>query len=481
MYVGVVIGALNVMILFPKFFSQEDFGLYTVLISFAALCSTLITLGSTTSFIKFYPFYSSHLKPKENDLPFWTMLFTAIGAVIFVVCSLSFRHLIERKFGGNSPLFVQYFYLTIPLTLSFTAIIVMEPFAWMIRQTIVSNFVKEVPFRIFTTLLIAAYILHWITMQQFFWLFSLIYVPGVLILSWILLQDGTIKIVPKISRVTRRLYDKILIFTSFHFSGIIINILPKTIDGIMLASINGLSTAAIYTLSINFLALMEIPQRGMLGIASALISEAWKNRDMTKIKEMYRKTSLNLLIIGILIFGVLYPNMDNLIRFEGQDYALIKEIFLLGGIGKLVDMGMGMNQQIIGYSKYWRVDFFTSVAFVVVTIVVNYLCIRHWAATGAAIGNSVCLIGFNVLRFVYNWRLFRLQPFTNNTVYALLMGAVAILPASLMPYLGNMFLDAIVRAGVFALLFAGGILYFNISSDFSDMYRMFVRRLKTEK
>ncbi|MFT4202519.1 MAG: lipopolysaccharide biosynthesis protein [Chitinophagaceae bacterium] len=481
MYGGVVIGALNVMVLFPKFFTLEAFGLYNVLLECSVFFATIITLGSLTSFVKFYPVYASHLKPKENDLPFWTVLVITVSAGLFVLFCFLFPELIEQKFGKNSKLFVDNFYLLLPLTLSFTAILVMEAFCWMIRKTIVSNFVKEVPFRLAVLLLIVLYALHWIDWHQFFLFFSLIYIPGGVILLATIIKDGSVKIVPTKSKVTKRLYKKILTFTSFHFSGLVISILPKSFDAMMLASTNGLESTGVYSMSLYFLALMEIPQRSMMGIASALISEAWKNKNKAKIKEMYHKTSLNLFIVGILIFGVLYPNMDNLVRFEGDDYALIKQLFLVGSIGKLVDMGMGMNQQILGYSKYWRIDFFTSAIFVVLTVAVNYWSIHQWGTIGAAIGNTICLTGFNLLRFFYNWKLFRLQPFTKNTVYAALIGIAALLPTLWLPYIGNMYVDAAVRVVVFGGLFGLGILYFKISSDFSDMHRMFVERLKTKK
>lgn len=481
MYIGVAIGALNLMILIPKFFTKEELGLYTVLVDCSFFFASLITLGSLTTLVKFYPTYAHHLKPKENDLPFWAILVSSIGAILFVCFCLFFPELIEKKFGKNSKLFVDNFYLLIPLTLSFAAILVMEVFCWMIKKTVVSNFVKEVPFRIMVLILVLLYIFHVINWHQFFLLFSFVYIPGVVILIYTLIKDGSIKIVPKTSYVTKRLYHKVITFTSFHFSGILINILPKTIDQVMLASINGLESTAVYSMSIYCLTLIEIPQRSMIGIASALISESWKNKNKTKLKEMYHKTSLNLLIVSILIFGVMYPNMDNLIRFEGVGYELIKPLFFIGGIAKIIDMGMGMNQQILGYSKYWRIDFATSAIFVIITVVVNYAFIHKWGTIGAAVGNALCITGFNLLRFFYNWKLFRLQPFTIQTIYALLIGVASIFPALLLPYLGNIFLDTIVRSILFVSLYGLGILYFNISSDFSDMYRMFVNRLKTRQ
>ena len=53
MYVGVAIGALNVMILIPKFFTKEELGLYNVLLDCSLFFASLITLGSLSTFVKF--------------------------------------------------------------------------------------------------------------------------------------------------------------------------------------------------------------------------------------------------------------------------------------------------------------------------------------------------------------------------------------------------------------------------------------------
>jgi hypothetical protein len=39
-------------------------------------------------------------------------------------------------------------------------------------------------------------------------------------------------------------------------------------------------------------------------------------------------------------------------------------LLIILGIGKLIDLGTGLNSQILQLSKYWRIDLFTNMLFV---------------------------------------------------------------------------------------------------------------------
>lgn len=475
-YAAFVIGGLNTIILFPKFFTPEEFGLTTVFTNFATLFAAMATMGITNSYVKFYPLYKSHLKDEDNDLPAIALAICALGSILLVIGGILFKSFMVRKFSGHSHLFVRYYPWVLPMTVSFAFFMMAETFCWMIKKTVISNFTREIAFRLFTSILIVLYILKWISIHTFFILFSFIYVPGLLVLAGTLVKDGTVRLSFKLSHVTKRLYHKILTFTLFHFSGTIISILPRTVDSFIIASVSGLADAGIYTLASNIVAIMEVPQRSLNGISAATISEAWKNKDVGKINDIYQKSSLNLMILGFLIMGVVYPNMDNLVRFLPA-YAMAKPIFLVMGMAKLVDLGTGANTFVLGYSRHWKVDFFTNVFMIFLTIPLNIYCIRHLGVIGAAVGNAVGLLLYNLLRCSYIWYFFKMQPFTRQTFYAVVIVLVScILPLS-MPYLGNIILDVIVRGGLFALVYVPAILYFKVSADFSELYSQFAQKI----
>ncbi|HTN38740.1 MAG TPA: polysaccharide biosynthesis C-terminal domain-containing protein [Arachidicoccus sp.] len=481
-YLGFAVGALNIIILFPTFFSKEEFGLTRLIGDFAMFFSALATMGTLNGLYKFNPFYKDYLPAGKNDLPFLTVVLNVIGAVLFVIAALVFEPYLERQFGNNSPLFVANYRLVIPYTVSYTCLMVLEAFCWTIKKTIISTLVKELFYRFTTTVLIFLYVLHWITLDTFFLLFSLSYIPALLILIFVIYQNGGITLYYKISSTTRRLYKKILVFISYHYSGLLISILPRAVDGILIARLtdNGLQNLAVYSIPVYLVTIMEVPQRSMQGIATTLIAEAWKNKDRGKIEELYKKSSINLLVLGLGILGLMLPNMDNLIRFN-PDYQMAKAIFIVAAIAKIIDLGMGMNAQILSLSKFWRTDFYSSAIFIFVNIALDYFMIKRYGVIGAAYGSGIALIFYNLLRYTYLWFLFKMQPFTLKTLYVLLIAGMDILIVWQIPLLDNLYIDTIMRCFVFVLLYLPAILYFQISTDITEMFWNFANKVGLKK
>ena len=477
-YLGFVIGAVNIIILFPRFFSTEEFGLTRIMIDFSLFFSALSTLGSLNALYKFNPFYRDYLPKGKNDLPFLTLGANILGCILFLAGAIIFEPYLERKFGNNSPLFVSHYRLVIPFTISYTMLLLLEAYCWTIKKTIISSVVKELFYRLVTTLLIFLYALQCIRLETFFTLFAYSYLPALAVLIYVIYKNGGIDLYARLSSATKRLYKKVLVFVSFHYTGMLIGILPRTIDGILIAGLTdqGLENLAIYSIPVYLVSILDVPYRSMLGITTTLIAEAWKNKNIEKIKELYHKTSLNLLILGLGIFGLLAPNLDNLVRFNPA-YGMAKSIFIIAGIAKILDLGMGMNAQILLLSKYWKMDFYSSLCFIFINIALDYFMIRSYGVIGAAYGSAIALIFYNAIRFGYLWWLFKLQPFTFKTLYVVLLGLGTIFIAWWIPYIGNLYVDGIMRAAVFALLFGGSILYFKVSEDISAMYGTFLQKL----
>ena len=67
-YIGFAIGAFNVLYLFPKYFTKEEFGLTRILVDIALILSTLCTAAAVPVGLKFNPYYKSHQPGKKNDL-----------------------------------------------------------------------------------------------------------------------------------------------------------------------------------------------------------------------------------------------------------------------------------------------------------------------------------------------------------------------------------------------------------------------------
>lgn len=210
-YLGFAIGAVNKLLIFPAFFSSRQIGLTTLLVDFGIVFSTVAMLGTNSITYKFFPFYKAYLPKKKNDLPAFTLMFCLGGCLMVITALYLLQGFIGRKFGAQSPLFVSHYSLLYPLVVSIALFTLFEAYAWSIRKTIVSNFLREVAFRLFVFLLLILYIYKVISIETFFTLYAFIYVPSVIFLLIYLMRSGHFPINFSISYVTKRMRKRIFV------------------------------------------------------------------------------------------------------------------------------------------------------------------------------------------------------------------------------------------------------------------------------
>ncbi|TAE17137.1 MAG: hypothetical protein EAZ47_00250 [Bacteroidetes bacterium] len=480
-YVGFAIGALNLLILGTKFLSQSQQGLTRVLLDIGLLFSSFCTLGSINIVYKFFPLYQKHLPEKENDLHALSFLLTTLGLVIFLSIFTFFQPFILSKFtrrpGGE--LLTEYFYLVYPLTITYTYFLLFESYAWVLKKTILSNFIKEILFRVCTTILLVLYGLDLITIQTFFKLFGWIYLPAVLLLGYAVFSHPEVNFHFKLSFITKRFRKKIIQFGGFLFIGVLLNTLSKTFDVLVITakSSNGLADATLFLIPTFLITVMDVPLRGVTSIAVPIISEAWRNKDLPKILQLYQKTSLNLLFGGLLLGGAVLLNMDNAVIFLGPDYAPIKTIAFILAASKLIDLGLGLNGQILFLSKHWRLDFSTNMFLLALSIPLNFWLTSNYGINGTAVATLISFFLYNTIRLAAIYYYFKIQPFTANTYKLCLFAAALFVGVYQLPFMYSIYLDAFVRTGLFALVFIIGSYFLQLSSDINEVIHTVMNRL----
>lgn len=478
-YAGFIVGAVNILVLFPLFFTPEQIGLTRTLLDVALVLSTLCTLGSIPLTLKFHPLYRDHLPRSGNDLPFLSLLPAITGAVLLMAVLPHLKPWILRKFGARSPLFVSHFDLVYPLTLGILFFTLFEAHAWTQRRAALSNSLKELLLRLLTTALILAFGLGLIGFRPFIDLYAWTYAIPLVWLVLVLVRSGGFPLVPRFSRVTKRLWRRMASFSLFILAGALLNVVARTNDTIILASqsAGGLSDAAVFTIATYLVTVMDVPQRTLISTATPYIADAWKLRDLSRIGSLYHKTSLTLMITGIGIFSIVLLNIRDAERFLGPAYGSLGMVVLVSGIGKLIDLSTGLNSQVLLLSKHWRLDFLTNLLLVALSIPLNYWLTRRYDLMGPAYGNLVALTVFNLTRFLLIWRLFRLQPFTRRHLAALAAGAFCLVTVGLLPDTGNMYADVALRTVLFSLLFGWLVVRFKVSDDINGLVRSLRERM----
>ncbi len=482
-YVGFVFGAFNTLYLFPHFFTIAQFGLTRLLLDVSMLLATFCTLGSVPATLKFNPFYRSYLPAEKNDLPFLTIAACIVGCVLLLVLIPANKDFIIRKFGARSPLFVQYFSLIFPLTIAFTFWTLFEGYCWSLQNTVLPNMLKELGFRLITVIFIGLYVTHIVDFDRFIHIYSTLYIIPVIVLLLYLLSTKKFVIQFSISSVTKRLWKQIVIFSLFLFSGQFLNVLAVTATAIIISSqsVGGLADTAVFTIATYMAALMDVPMRGLVGIAASVVAYAWKDKDMKKIESIYKKTALNLIIVGLGIFCLLMLNAQDAVGYFGAKYIMLPTLLLVLGLAKVIDLGTGLNAQILLSSKYWRVDFISSMCYVVLSVPLNVFLVKRYNLMGAAYGTLIANLFYNLARYIFIWKLFKLQPFDKKNLYALSIGAIAFAIAYFIPSQKNIIIDVAIRSIVFACLYVFPVLYFRVSADFSQLQQLAAKKIRRRK
>ena len=107
-YVGMAIGAINTVIIYPNVFNDypEHLGLIQVVIAYAIVIATYSSLGIPKTFVKFFP----SIKQK-GQLYFFSLLVPFFGFIFSSLIYIFFKDDIFRALNANDLLKDNFFYI----------------------------------------------------------------------------------------------------------------------------------------------------------------------------------------------------------------------------------------------------------------------------------------------------------------------------------------------------------------------------------
>ena len=463
-YIGVVIGYFNKILLFPNFLSPEQVGLANILINIAVVYAQFSAFGMPWITLRFFPYFNDKSKQHHGFL-FWALFLSLLGFLIITFIFLIFQPAIINYYTKNSPLLVEYGLYIIPLALATILYNLFDGYLRSLMKTVVPTIVNEIILRLLITVSISLYALKWVTFHEFVMIYLAFNCSAALIL---VLYTGFLKqllIKPEWNTILKRLWPILLNFGFYSILSNMSYILMSNIDSIMVASMLGLKETGIYTTIFFIAAVMLIPYRSLVRVASPLVAQYWKNREMKKMDELYKKITLINMILGCLLFLGLWINIDNIFSFIPKDYASGKYVFLFLGIGRLVDMVTGVNGIILVTSKKYRYDLIFAFFLIALIVIMNLFFIPLYGIIGAAISTMLTLIILNILRIFFILKIFNMQPFDTKSIWVLLISGVTLAIMYFIPFLVNTYVDIFIRSSLCFLLFMTPVYFLKLSEE----------------
>ena len=487
-YIGFAIGFFNTWLFTREGgFSQSEYGLTGIFMAVANIMFCVANLGMPSYIHKFHPYYKDNLPPRKNDQFTWAIFFSLCGFCLVIIAGLLFKDLVIRKYGTNSPELVKYYYYIFPFGMGLTLFSILEAYAWQVKKSVFSNFLREIQFRVFTTILIVLSFTGIIaSFDLFIKIYSFTFLAVAAILLGYLVWNKHIFFTFSVSRISKKFFKKIITLISFVYGGSLVFTISMVIDTIIIAAVlpNGLAMAGIYTLAQNIASLIQAPQRGIISSSLGPLSQAWKDKDLKRIDRIYHSSSINQLIFSVGMFALIWLNFtDGVFTFHLQaGYIDARWVFFYIGLMRIIDMGTGVNSQIISTSTFWRFDFLTGVILLSLTLPLNYILTKYYfGVMGPAIANLITFTLYNALRYWFLMKKFNLQPFTLKTLYTLILGLAAFYSCRFLFNNMHGFVAMTARSSLFLVLFIAGTFLLKLSPDIIPVWQTLQKRLGIKK
>lgn len=471
-YFGFAVGLLNTWLFASKEFGFLDnqFGLYNAFIAIAMMMMAISNMAMPSYIYKFYPYYKDHLPAKKNDQLTIALVTGILGFILVIIAGIVFKGLVIKKYITNAPEVVAQYNWIFVLGFGLLVFSILEAYAWQQHKSVFTNFLKEALWRLFTTVLIVLSGMGVIdNFDLFIQLFSFSYPFIAAVLFIYLVATKRIHFTFSISKVTRRFSKSILRLCSFVYVGSLIFTVSLVFDSFVITSklTNGLALLAIYSVAQNIAAMIQVPQRGIIAASIAHLSRAWKEKNMGLLQKVYQRSSINQLLFACGFLALIILNFTDAVNSFGLKGTYLEAYYVVIflGLAKMVDMGTGVNSQIIATSTYWRFEMLSGVVLLLVMLPLSYFFTVEFGITGTAAAQLISIAVYNIIRIVFLWRKFKLFPFSAQTIYTLLLAgacfAVCFFIFRNMHGWGGLF----ARSIAFMALYAGSVVYLRISPD----------------
>lgn len=447
-YIGIVIGYLNIIFLFPMCLPLEQIGLTRFILEMGLFLAYFAQIGVPNAVNKFYPYFRDKSK-NDHGFQFWISIVPLIGILFFSIIFIFLRPLFIDYFITNSPLVIDYFWYFIPFTIIYVYLNITEQYCSTQFRIVVPKLIRDVYLRLIASVLLLLKYYNIIDFDQLMQLLTVFYFIGLVInIIYIKVLFG-INLTPDFTLLKDKSFKKeILYFLGFIIIAGIGSTIVNKIDNIMISGLINLSSFSIYSTALFIATVIEMPYRSISQISAPIVADAMKTNDMKKVDEIYKKSSINQSLIGIFIFLAIWINADSIFSMmpSGEIFKQGKYVILFIGLSKIFDLLTGVNSSILANSKYYYYGLYFMFLLAGVAIVLNYLLIPIYGIVGVGIATAISIFIYaSCITFFVKIKI-GLHPFSLKTLQLLLIAVFSFLLNLVIPSFENIFVDIIIRS-----------------------------------
>jgi O-antigen/teichoic acid export membrane protein len=454
-YLGIGLGFVNVVLLYPRVLAADEFGLTRLLVSIATIAAQVAQLGAENTVIRYFPYFRDPARGHRGLLGM-LLLFGLVVSLIAILVLWGFHGAFTRVFADRNALYGTYGLLLLPIVLAEVYFILLRSYSRSLRRTVQPTFIREFVMRALQTALIALQAWLHLPFSLFMALYAAVFLACTLALVADLWRAGELRLGWAHRWMPGRLRRSLIAYTAFTFSASVAGIILGNMDQLMIGAMLGeqsLTYVAHYAVAFYFGSVIAAPGRALQQAAAPLLAEAWKRNDRGLVGDLYRRSAFAQLLFSGFLFVLMFTGMEDLFGLLPPAYSGAAIVAFIIGLAYLLNSSIGLSPAIISMSRSYRLDAFSSLAMVAINLVANFFLIRSMGLAGAAWATFISLLAVNAYRTWFLWWKYGLWPFDRRS--ALVMALIALLSLALpwVPLTMNPWVDLPLRALLAAALF----------------------------
>ena len=469
-YLGFSIGAINTLFLYTEFMSETYYGLITYIFSTGYVMMPLLAFGVHNTIIKFYSSYKS--RNNINSFLTWMLLLPLFLIIpLGLIGHFSFET-VSGFLSRKNPIVKDYVWLIYVSAIAFAYFEVFYAWTKVHMNSVFGNFLMEVFHRAGIAILLFCLYFKVIDIETFIYAAVGVYVLRTLSMMMyaFYVRRPMFRIGKFPNMVAVFKYSAIIIL-----AGSVANIILE-VDKFMIGQFIEIEKVAYYGVAIYIATVIGVPARSMHQITNPITAKFLNEKNREGLKDLYKKSSLNLFIISGFIFLIIVLNIKQLYELIPSEYAGGLFVVLLISVAKLSDNIIGNNNAILFNSDHYRVVLALGVLLAIMTVIFNLFLIPKYGINGAGFATFMSIVVYNSAKVGFVYFKFKMSPFCTNTLKALIL----IIIFSGVFYFWDFSFHPIINIGIKSLLiglsYALIVYKMNLSEDITLLFDKFLKR-----
>ncbi|WP_281240220.1 oligosaccharide flippase family protein [Flavobacterium praedii] len=409
-YIGFAIGGISTLFLFPPILGKTFYGLSNYILSCANVIMPLFAIGMQNTLVKFYSQCKS--EKEQNQFLSFTVLFPILLIIPILLIGLFFYDEIAFFVTKKNPIVKDFIWLIPFVGICMAYFEIFYAWARVHMFSVFGNFIKEVGLRLFSLIALLGIYFKWITVVDFIYLTA-----GIYFVAFLVTMFYAFRIKKPVFQFTIPWNVKeILVYTSYIIlSGSVANLLLDG-DKIMLNQYMDIGNIAFYSVATYIALVISVPSRAMHQIVYPITAKLMHENKHDELNVLYKKTSINLQIVGGFVMLCIFVNIDQLYEMMPKEYCGGILVVFMIGLSKYFDLILGNNNAIIFNSKYYRAVLFLGVGLVVLTVVLNMIFIPLFGIIGSAFATLLSITCYSLAKLLFVVKRMHLFPFTKQNL-----------------------------------------------------------------